>query len=364
MKYLVPPISLRSRDWKVARLLRQGSATDDALFEAQYGEWPVRGLDQDTPRNSEVRFKDYWENPTHGSNISLYLMSLGFVSDDDKQRELYLNRFLLSPLGHVFGVFSTRLAWARFHDVAEVLIDGRPSPASLAFLVGSLWSSYRYAVLSSVSQMVTPSIADTVGHEHIHVLQLKESFSRAGKVNFLEAAKKLVGKDDIWTQFKQTADMALSWMPREYYSMDLEIQARLHNIMVQGYRSWGRLPRTENELFAALRDRGIKTPKIERKWLKEAEQKKLRKTFSRFGAVGRSYRGYVNPASAEINIGLNAHHLTEVVEAFWRKYIPSLYADLHVLYGDSKGHQLMGFDRPAIDVRRPNTPQISFVPKS
>ena len=59
---LVPPISFRQRDHAVSKLVRRGFATDDELFEAQFGEWSVRGLDKTEDCSDIIHFKGFFQD--------------------------------------------------------------------------------------------------------------------------------------------------------------------------------------------------------------------------------------------------------------------------------------------------------------
>ncbi len=337
LKHIQQPISFRSRDHRVAALVRATATTDDALFEAQFGEWPVRGLDKDTVRDAEVQFKHFYAN----------LLTLAYVDPTTPDRTIHLNGTLLSPAGHALGIFSTRQAWARLHDVIEILEPSLLGPRlGLFVFMASFLSSYRYAALSSLTKLVAPSIADEVGQEHLHIMQTKDGDQSFARSAYQAAARDMVRNSSLLkragTNVAQFMDMMLTWMPRDYYGADHELQARLHNLMAKGYPSWKRVPQTKDELWAALHDLGIKSPNLDdfERWLKRTENSHIRESFDKHNSL---LCGHAYPPSAEMNIGLNSTRNGDVLLAYWLDCLPAAYGDLLVKYGNSTGRQKLGF---------------------
>ena len=345
------PISFRSRDHRVAELVRKRTTTDDELFAAQFLDWPVRGLEKDTPRPQEVRFRNF-----------AGLFTIAYVRQDTPEREIHLNRLLLSPVGSLIGAVSSRQAWARLHDVIEGidLFESRllsPRIEITLLAIGALCfaSSYRYAAASSLVKLFASSIADEVGQEHIHLMQTKDGDQSFARAAFQAAAKDAVNNSPPLTraaiEAAQLIDVLLTWMPRDYFGADHEIQARLHNLMVRGYPAWGRLPQTKDELWAALYDMGVKAPAMDgfrgnflanaiEQWLSFPGREALHQTFRKHS---RLLIGHTAPPVAEINIGLNATRSNEVLKDYWLDCLPAAFGDLLIKYGDSRGRQKMGF---------------------
>lgn len=340
MKYFMGPLNLTSSDRAIKTLVRKGSATDDQLFEAQFGQWPANGLQKDTDCSDLVNFKGFWGdrklNPLHFIFRSAYTRK-----EDEHDRTIYLNGLQLTPLAPVLGIAASRLAWARLHDVAGLagIVEAPMFIAEIA--AASALSSYRYAIASSLARLITPSLSDLVGEEHIHIKQFKEDNRAIAADAFQNAAYDWMNNQGLakryWTEAKQGVDAVLTMMPRSYFSSDHELQARLHNIVVHGYRQWGQIPQTKDELYIALKDMGIKSPSIVDRHYADSEFDDLKNIFG-----GHSGLGYLNPPNAEMNIGLNSFRDPEVLEMYWRDCLPILYGDLLVKYGDSKGNEKMG----------------------
>ncbi|MCB1538359.1 MAG: hypothetical protein H6865_04930 [Rhodospirillales bacterium] len=360
----IGPISFRKRDRRVAQLIRKGSATDDEIFAAQFGEWPAKGLHQDTPRPDVVSFKGYFSG-TRGLLEMPFTMAYANPNNDD--RAIHINRLTLNPAAPVLGILTSRMAFARAHDILEPLlgIEFLRMFAVAAFALSG-FSSYRYAVASSLSKLLAPSVSDIIGEEHIHILQFKDGSDITARRAFLNDARNILanrtGLYKLGTDVLQGLDMLLTLMPREHYAQDHEQQARLHNLIVRGYKAWGKIPETEDELIAALADMGIMRPKIVYDYLKDDGQINVCATFNK-----NAQTGYVAAPAGEMNLGLNTFRSSEVLLRFWKDYLPLLYADLLVKYGDSKGFERMGYtgetDIMGLPVRTAPSP-LAFNPNS
>lgn len=373
MKYFVPPISRRERDKRVTSLIREGQATDDQLFEAQYGEWPAKGLHKDTPCDDVVLFKGLHRDKK--LNPLSYVFNLAYTREDSKEREIYINNLLMSPAGPVLGFFATRQAFARAHDLLEVFVGVGAPFAIPELMILTALSSYRYAFASSMTKLLAPSIADVIGEEQIHVKQFNDGQGTVANAAFQGLAQDWFSNQSDLKKARistlQGIDALLTLMPRQYYAADPELQSRMHNVMVRGYESWGKLPENQDELYAALLDMGIKAPDLVKDYCSQEDQGYLKETFDRHASWEQ---GLLSPPNAEMNLGLNSYRDTrflhdgklwssgEILEMYWRDCIPFLYADLLVKYGDSRGLERFGYsdevDLYGIPIKSdlPNTP--------
>jgi len=340
---IIPPISFRKRDKAVTKLIRAGQATDDELFEAQFNEWPVRGLNKDTNCSDIVHFKGFHSDKK--LNPFSYIFSMGYTRKEDvNDKTIYLNGGLLSPLGHVLGALTTRLAIARAHDALELFIATRAPALTPELLIISFLSSYRYAIASSLTRMFAPSVADIVGEEQIHIKQFKEDNRNIARAAFQNVASDWLNNQKalpkLGTQFMQAIDSVLTMMPRSYFSSDYELQARMHNVIVRGYPVWGKIPENIDEFYMAMQDMGIKSPKIVRKHYADPAFDPLKLEFKKHASW---VEAYTSPPNAEMNIGLNSYRSKDVLEMYWHDCLPYLYGDLLVKYGDSNGLERMGY---------------------
>lgn len=349
--FLVGPVSFRKEDKRVIRLVREGQTTHDALFEAQFGEWPVRGLRKDTVRNNEITFKGFLRDKNYNPLRHIFRLAYagqgeGEINSNRSSEQgdtIYLNGFLLSPLSPVAGILATRLAYARLHDVMQLALPiAVAPPVEIAALALMAMSSYRYAVASSLVKLVAPSLSTIVGEEQIHTFHVRENTQAVAAGAFQSVAndwfENQTGARKTVVSISQSIDALLTLMPRAYYASDYELQARIHNIMVKGYPVWGKIPETTEEFYAALMDMGIKTPAPVKKYFRENPS--YASVFNKHSAF---QEGYLSPPNAEINIGLNSYRDNQILEMYWRDCLPYLYADLLVKYGDSKGMARMGY---------------------
>lgn len=363
MKYFIGPLNLTPGDRAIKTLVKKGSATDDQLFEAQFGQWPANGLHKDTDCSDIVHFKGFWGDRKINP-LSFIFRTAYTRKEDTNDRTIYLNGFQLTPLAPVLGIAASRLAWARAHDLVGLgILAEAPVPLLLAETAAAAFlSSYRYAIASSLARMFTPSLSDLVGEEQIHIKQFKEGNDAIASAAFQNSAYDWLNNQSAFsrykTEFKQGIDALLTLMPRSYFSSDYELQARLHNIIVHGYKKWGQIPQTPDELYIALKDMGILSPAIVSNHYADQKFDALKDIFG-----GHSGEGYFNPPNAEMNIGLNSFRSPDVLEMYWQDCLPVLYGDLLVKYGDSNGLQKMGLSKE-VDVLGlpmypgPDTPQI------
>ncbi len=332
------PKKKTSRNREVKNIVRRGYATDDELFAANFGGvWPVSGLDKIIERPNQVTF----------GNFIFDITTLAYVDPNTPDRKIFLNKFLLSPAGRAFGVLATRFAYARAHDLIHIIQPGLLGPRlALILTVASIFSSYRYAMASSLVKLVAPSLADEVGQEHIHILQLKDADSTFGTAPFQASCIDHINNSGFLNRKRvevaQAIDMVLTLMPRHYFGADPEIQARIHCVLGAAFPVWGVIPQSREELWAGLYDRGGKFP-AERDieaFLRQESSHVLRETFRKHN---RDLNGHFHPPMAEINIGLNSLRDSEVLRKYILDLIPAAYGDLLVKYGDPDGRRKMGF---------------------
>lgn len=352
MKNFMGPFSTRARDKRVNALIRQGSATHDELFEAQFGEWPIKGLSKDTPRDEVIQFKGFLKDKRY--NPLKHIFRLGYARSSEKEEdEIFLNGLVLSPVGPVFGLLATRLAFARAHDVLKLMLPlGAVPVVEPIILATALMSSYRYAIVSSFVKLLATSTTDVVGEEQIHLFHAKEPTGSIASSAFKSVAHDWFENQDGLQKAKitisQAIDMIFTLMPIGYYAADAELQARLHNIMVRGYPAWGKIPEDTDELYAALMDMGIKTPTDVGRYYRAPENNDLIGEFNKHSWLEQ---GYFSPPSAEMNIGLNSYRdgqllgfkTGDILNMYWQDCLPYLFSGLHKNYGDSKGLEKFGY---------------------
>ncbi len=262
------------RDRLADQLLLRGYATMRELLTASFGEWPPKGLDIDPA-------------------------------------VLHEQKIALEPL-----------TGAAENEYAEA------SP------IGAARRFIRVAREKSLAQ---GRLAATLGHEVTHILQgdhagrKKASFFKRKVAAPAEAACIMTDfisdPDNLSFRFQRVVARKEPDKDRlGYFSQGIEIQARLHEILTEGYaKAWHRLPATRDELWQALRAAGLKMPPEVR------------------GALdGEWSSGFQVPvAVGKINSLLDS--LSDKGKAaFWTDALPALYADLIEMYGDKPGRSRFG----------------------
>ena len=334
----------------VKELIKVGQATHDDLFEAQYGQWPLSGMRKDIARDGVVHIRGMHRDRKSSLLSNVFSLGRADYNPDNNKSEIYLNKTLIHPAGRVFGILATRQAYIRLQDIAH--ISTIFSPLIIAEITASLaLSSYRYAAISSLKKMISPSVADIVGEEQIHCLQLADiddvSITDVFHNNAIDWQNNQPQLKQFANQGLQALDVILTLMPRAYYAQDAELQARLHNVLVRGYNAWGKLPENDVELYAALLDMGIKAPTSVKKFYHYNDD--IRSITNEFRKHNAFNLGHINPPNAEINIGLNSYRdgnlreTGDVLDMYWNDALPFLYADLLQKYGDSKALERFGY---------------------
>ena len=110
-----------------------------------------------------------------------------------------------------------------------------------------------------------------MGHEAIHILQGDHANNRMPKTvfghlkNFIRSQDHPLASDTLMTEFmsgrkKISARFNDAASDIQNHMQGSEIQARLHQIMMDGYQRWGRVPQNRDELWAAMKNAGVKPP--------------------------------------------------------------------------------------------------------
>ncbi len=205
------------------------------------------------------------------------------------------------------------------------------------------------------------TMADIIPHEFVHTRQHYSNHSgwiRNNDENDIDH----VGINDlskprrIWrTAARAYYNIATGMKTKagtisNYYAKNIEIQARLHEILAHGYSQWERLPTSKTELSAALINLGLDAPASILDELNSTEKGlKALKDFSVLPSIKDSISGTVQT--------FNRIHKytgeTDVQEAIWDNKYPLLYGELIEFYGDKLGRERMEMGtnpRPVIEV--------------
>lgn len=281
------------------KIAKRRAATMQEILTASFGHWPPRGLNISAQHSEmiDVRplpdsfkiYKHYSESLFN--RLQARMETTGCVFRDPYRKPtIYLNSLLCSA-------------------------------APLAYKISSL--------------------ASTTGHEAIHVLQNMNratSYDPASdRIWYSDATSDLIAfelialneitKKSTLQKLSGIFNCLSTWAAGgfSYQSEGSEIQARLHQILAENYPKWGRLPANKTELWLAMRNAGLVTPK---------EIKKQLDVVAKDNPDFTRSKGKPGPVS-DINTVLR-HLAPSVKILFWEKTLPLLYADLVSMYGDKE----------------------------
>ncbi len=292
------------REEMALQLLMRGHATMRELLTMAFGEWPPKGLDV---------------NPAilHGQPVKLYELTGGKVMG----------------LGQAFKDTQSE-SWIK----ADV---------SASQEWGSLYS--------------------TLAHEFVHILQgdhsyrlqkdlfhrFLDSFRSEDPIASNVAMAKVISSGDnpISKQFNAIAvprgERMINYMRQQALREGTEMQARLNQILADGYPRWGRLPSTIDEFHAAMANAGVDLPEPIKAKLAALPDGASAKTF--LNAQGEKGKG-IDDRIHEIHKVV--HSLEEKSQdQFWNKGVLEIYADLIEMYGDKQGRERFGLGKnPKADI--------------
>lgn len=374
----IRPFNFSARDREFYKHIRSGQPlTSQRLLEIDYKGALPKGVNATRPNNNVIALKSYFQDravpgllrPAIATVASV--LTAGYVHAPSTQerapgappfkfdRSIYLNGLMFSPVGQA-GL--SYIGYGLLKTVAFAVQLGAPvlMLKALAPLLVLGTSSLRFSPVVQLASFVFRPGMDTVGHEHVHVLQSDDALKRKTGFNaldnFFKARIEAVQKDNANNRRK--LDKVLSLGMSGYFLNDYEIQARLHVVMVHGAARWGRLPETRHELWAALIDAGLDAPCSVREELKNSNEPGIR-DFYRPGlttSFNRAARASTDASTAELNVACRAHITGTLKGHFWHDTLPYLYGHMIELYGDPDGRKRMGYgpgDRPWENIPAP-----------
>src|SRR6185369_13712357 len=208
------------------QLFMRGHATVDEILTASFGEWPPKGLD--------------------------------IVGKNDQQ-------VLLTPMRHYTD---------QDHSPLSALLNSSGLVWGIATVAGERTIGINRLMTHTIPSLFGRSVqTGRLGHEVVHVIQ-GDHYYRAQDTFGEEAAKRIWEQQNDLTSNTIVNDLSAHSIgvlgkallavktlgTAGYNQRGAEIQAFLHQILMQGYPSWGRLPQNKEELWTALIDVGFKPP--------------------------------------------------------------------------------------------------------
>lgn len=289
------------RDTMLRQLMMRGWATVDQLLEASFGEWPPRGLEIAHANPQKVALTSSLTEmcPTAKrlEKIRLHVMAAGMATLENTRR------VFLNPL---HKLEKTTFITAG-HETAHILQGDHYYRAR--DLMGHDGLSDTWALKTPKSD----AIVDGSLAGHFVDTPLRRTFNKV--------AEKI-------------------GLGRAYYGSGIEMQARLHEALLQGYPKWQRLPQNQTEFYFAMHSMGFAmTPDIRRELATCTQKNEMEKLFP-------SRRGLLpfNTPSCVTDIAkVEAHLSAEGCARLWTMAMPGLYCDLIEMYGDRLGRERFGY---------------------
>jgi hypothetical protein len=292
------PVSLDPRNQMAERLLFRGHATLSEILAVSFGEWPPKGLNVMGGNQQRVDFvslSKMFNTTDEKVLLEKGRDALGFA-DAGQQRQVWI-----SDKARGSGSGANMLASILGHEGAHILQFDHQSRAPSAF-GGTLGNR----LAQSYSKPISGLIADSVFGRHTD--EKRQSV----------AAKPFEGKT----------------FGLDYYKDGVEIQARIHEVMIEGYPKWGRLPQNREQFLVAMESAGLILSGPTMSELKASPNYEEAKRV--FGTPARTR------AADEINIARST--LTANGKfSFENDALPRMYADLIEMYGDREGRARFGY---------------------
>lgn len=283
------------------QLLMRGWATVDQLLQASFGHWPPRGLEIVHSNPQQVQLTDSLSTfkPKTGilERLRDYLMVGGYARICG-QRQIFINR-LMYPLGG----FQQTLG----HEAAHILQGDH------------YWRA-----------------RDIMGKDGLSELMPQQEATADRLIaNATHGHFKKGGLRDVFNKVADITGFGLS-----YLKSGIEIQARLHEALMQGYPHWQRLPQNHQEFYFAMQSLGFAlTPALRDYMNADPQKEQMQKLFPRVGTGLSPLRHSFVADIAKVEKNLTAKGLTQ----FWQMGMPGLYCDLIEMYGDKQGRARFGY---------------------
>jgi hypothetical protein len=354
------------RDAQMRALFKKGEATSKEILTVEFGHFPPQGLDFEDTNNLDraVTFKTPLQDKKSGwlTKALTSVAALGYVhgkenlvgsslQNAERDETIYMNPLLMGTVGKVAAAL---IAYKLTRDfMTDLSVTGMAQYVMnhqfLALTV--LATSLRHTPLVQIFGHPFRSFSDVAGHEHIHILQVHDSVrAKSGyAMDDDEFKKEIMDRQKefpLWRRVMNRVEDVIALGATRYLLNDVEVQARMHTVMVDGYQRWGRLPRTREEFIAACVDSGLNVDKDVKKEI-ESLSPEQKETFLPTGltnSFARAVRGFVDIDAVELNAAQRRIHNAEMKHEYWDEQMPFMYGHLLKLYGDPKGLEKMDFD--------------------
>ena len=289
------------------QIMHRGRASAEEILKASFGgEWPPKGLNVVLDNSQPIAVRNIFETAANEKKLS---------------REEFL-RDPNTPMGNA--------------TVGGDRVIGLND----------------YSLINKHEKFGYTSVNNTLGHELTHILWT--DYYRRGDVygrsmkdikdpDFspiksyykdvdTDTSSKPIGFFDEYVQ-QIDGDKAKSGF--KYLTIDTEVQARLHEIVVANYREHGQVPLNKEQLLVSLLDAGLDVPDELISDLKNSDT---------YSDTSKVFSGMVKPdfqPVKEINYIVSSLPDKEKLK-FYNNIMPEMYSDLIEKYGDKEGRARFG----------------------
>jgi hypothetical protein len=234
---------------------------------------------------------------------------------------MFLNNFMLSPYSKairrllVTSYLTSSLLMGPAALAAFVL-----TPVSVGLLIGGFdKTAFKAVMLNQAKSLVNTSYRKTTDHEHTHTTQTNAAIHSPDMFadRFKTYHLTLTGQNNL---NKYTNNLC----------NDMETQVRLHEVLRENRKRWGRLPVTRDELWLALEDAGIKIPASIRTQISSQAVSDLKPmNLNTGGRLTKTARRSFDTSTAELALVASVYSRTpESQYAFWTQTLPYMYGHL------------------------------------
>jgi hypothetical protein len=286
---------IEKRECMANQLLMRGHATVQEMLTASFGDWPPKGLDinSDALKKEPVKLNIFVNENLNGQA----------TSTTKEEREISINQSSLIKQKIVHSTLG--------HEAIHIMQGDNAHRKERGFL-----QKLAYNMFSGEEQPISNIVmSELISQKEVGGLcaEFTKSASRHGREAWRDEIRHI-----------------------NYLRSGIEVQARIHQIIIEGYPRWSKVPANSDEFFAAMKNAGLKLPPEIEKHLENLPANSSAHSFLKC-EKGQCHKvREINEVTASFpEIGQNV---------LWNKVMPALYADLITMYGDKQGGQKMGFD--------------------
>ena len=289
----IPASAIDPRDQMAIQLLARGHATIDEAMHATFGEWPPRGLEIGRANTNRIDFVG--TGVLHGEASPDGRLPLGLATVHGR-RQMWINPDETNRSTGLIGSGGEQVSNIFGHETAHITQGDHQARAADYF-----GRAAQTEILAARTSGFPQLIADSVFGRHTDEARRQSAIAQKVELTYLTDG--------------------------------LEIQARVHQILAQGYPQWSRFPQNREEFLVALHGSGVQ---LSQQTLEDLQRSPT------YAQTRRDFPSVPSGRAEEINAVRNI--LTDSGQRiFERDSLPRMYGDLLEMYGDRLGRERFGF---------------------